>query len=120
MTVKTKPCTVVIEDLNVSGMLKNHCLAKAISDVAFGELRRQIKYKGQWYGVDVVTAGRFYPSSKTCSGCGSVKSLLRLSERRFVCEECGMVIDRDLNAALNLASLVNGVNRQTDGDCLGS
>ena len=106
VTAKTKPSTVVVEDLNVAGMLKNHCLAKAISDVSFGELRRQIEYKGQWYGVDVVTAGRFYPSSKTCSGCGSVKPLLKLSERKFVCEKCGVVIDRDLNAAKNLASLV--------------
>ena len=120
VTAKTKPSTVVVEDLNVAGMLKNHCLAKALADASFGELRRQIEYKGQWYGVDVVVADRFYPSSKTCSGCGSKKPLLKLSDRTFVCEECGMVIDRDLNAALNLASLVNGVNRQTDGDCLWS
>ena len=106
VTAKTKPSTVVVEDLNVKGMMANHCLAKAIADVSFGELRRQIEYKGHWFGVDVVTAGRFYPSSKTCSGCGSVKPLLKLSERKFVCEKCGMVIDRDLNAAKNLASLV--------------
>jgi len=120
VTAKTKPSTVVVEDLNVAGMLKNHCLAKAISDASFGELRRQIEYKGQWYGVDIVTAGRFYPSSKTCSGCGSVKPLLKLSDRTFVCEKCGMVIDRDLNAARNLASLINGVKGETRPDCLGS
>ena len=121
VTAKTKPSTVVVEDLNVKGMMANRCLARAISDASFGELRRQIGYKGQWYGVDVVTAGRFYPSSKTCSGCGSVKPLLKLSERTFVCEKCGLVINRDLNAARNLASLVSSdVNRQTDGDCLGS
>lgn len=119
VTAKTKPSTVVVEDLNVKGMMANHCLAKAISDASFGELRRQIEYKGQWYGIDVVTAGRFYPSSKTCSGCGSVKPLLKLSERTFVCEKCGMVIDRDLNAALNLASLVSrDVKAETQPDCL--
>ena len=120
VTAKTKPSTVVVEDLNVKGMLANHCLAKAISDVAFGELRRQIEYKGQWYGVDIVTAGRFYPSSKTCSGCGSKKPLT-LADRVYVCGECGMIIDRDLNAALNLKSLArNDVNRETHGDCLRS
>jgi len=120
VTAKTKPSTVVVEDLNVKGMMANHHLAKAVADASFGELRRQIEYKGQWYGVDVVVADRFYPSSKTCSGCGSKKPLLRLSERQFVCEECGMIIDRDLNAALNLASLANGANRETHGDCLRS
>jgi len=119
VTVKTKPSTIVVEDLNVKGMLANHCLAKAISDAAFGELRRQIEYKAQWNGVDVVTAGRFYPSSKTCSGCGSVKPLLKLSERAFVCEKCGLIIDRDLNAAMNLASLV-GVKAEAQPDCLWS
>jgi putative transposase len=121
VTAKTKPSTVVVEDLNVKGMMANHCLAKGISDASFGELRREIEYKGEWYGVDVVTAGRFYPSSKTCSGCGSVRPLLKLSERTFVCEECGMVVDRDLNAALNLASLVSSdVKAETQPDCLGS
>jgi len=120
VTAKTKPSTVVVEDLNVKGMMANRHLAKAVADASFGELRRQIEYKGQWYGVDVVVADRFYPSSKTCSGCGSKKPLLRLDERTFVCEKCGMIIDRDLNAALNLASLVNGVNRETHGDCLRS
>lgn len=114
VTAKTKPSTVVIENLNVAGMLKNHCLAKAISDASFGELRRQIEYKGQWYGVDIVTAGRFYPSSKTCSGCGTKKPLT-LADRVYVCEECGLVIDRDLNAALNLASLVQEEGRNTAG-----
>ena len=102
VTAKTKPSTVVVEDLNVAGMLKNHCLAKAISDVSFGELRRQIEYKGQWYGVDVVVADRFYPSSKTCSGCGSKKPLLKLSERKFVCEKCGFVGHRDVVGATNI------------------
>lgn len=105
LTAKTKPSAVAIEDLNVKGMLANRHLSKAIADASFAELRRQLEYKAAWYGVDLVLAGRFYPSSKTCSGCGSVKPLLRLSERTFVCEACGLLVDRDLNAARNLASL---------------
>jgi len=105
LTAITKPSVVVLEDLNVSGMQKNHNLAKAISNANWAEFRRQIEYKAQWYGVDLVIADRFYPSSKTCSECGSIKPLLKLSERKFVCENCGVVIDRDLNAAFNLANL---------------
>ena len=105
VTAKTKPSTVVLEDLNVSGMMQNHKLAKAVGDASFSELRRQIEYKAGWNGVDVVVADRFYPSSKTCSACGAKKPLLKLSERTFVCEECGAVVDRDLNAARNLAAL---------------
>jgi len=118
LTAKAKPQMVVIEDLNVSGMLKNHCLARAISDVALRELRRQIEYKAQWRGVNVVVAGRFWPSSKACSRCGCVKANLTLADRTYTCDDCGLVIDRDLNAARNLAAY--GQNRQTDGDCLGS
>jgi putative transposase len=92
---------VGIEDLNVSGMKKNHCLAGAISDAAFGEIRRQLAYKCQWYGSELVVHNRFLPSSKTCSSCGAIKSLLPLSERTFRCD-CGYEVDRDLNAALNL------------------
>jgi putative transposase len=105
LTAKTKPQAVVIEDLNVKGMLSNRSLSKAISDVGMGELRRQIEYKGQWYGVEVLTADRWYASSKTCSACGAANRALTLSDRTYVCAECGAVIDRDLNAALNLASL---------------
>jgi len=105
LTATTKPSVVVIEDLNVSGMLKNHSLAKAIADASFAEFRRQLEYKAHWYGVDLLIADRFYPSSKTCSECGNVKPLLRLSERTFVCEKCGVVIDRDFNASVNLANL---------------
>jgi putative transposase len=105
LTAKTKPQAVVIEDLNVKGMLNNRSLSKAISDVGMGELRRQIEYKGTWYGVEVVTADRWYASSKTCSACGAVNRALTLSDRTYVCAACGAVIDRDLNAALNLASL---------------
>lgn len=105
VTAKTKPSAVVVEDLNVRGMTSNHKLAKAVSDSSFSELRRQIGYKATWNGVEVVVADRFYPSSKLCSGCGSVKQSLSLGERTYVCPECGLIMDRDLNAAINLASL---------------
>jgi putative transposase len=94
---------IVIEDLNVKGMVKNHSLAQHISDAAWGEFRRQLEYKTQWYGSTLVKAGRFYPSSKTCSHCGTVKAKLPLDQRTYHCETCGLVIDRDLNAATNLA-----------------
>ena len=100
-----KPSMIVIEDLNVSGMVQNRHLARAISDVSMREFRRQIEYKAVWNGVAVETAGRFFPSSKQCSECGNVKRLLKLSERIYVCESCGAVLDRDLNAARNLAKL---------------
>lgn len=105
VTVKLRPAVIVLEDLNVRGMVKNHHLARAISDAGFGELRRQIEYKAQWYGIDVMIADRFYPSSKRCSRCGAIRTELKLSERTFVCDACGFVIDRDLNAAKNLAAL---------------
>jgi putative transposase len=97
-----KYALVAIEDLHVNGMLKNHKLAQAVSDSNFGEIRRQLEYKAAWHGTHIVTIDRFYPSSKTCSGCGHVKPELSLSERVFVCEACAMVLDRDLNAAINL------------------
>jgi putative transposase len=100
--------TIVAEDLNVAGMLKNRRLARQISDAGFGMLRRQLAYKTGWHGGRLVLAGRFYPSSKTCSGCGAVKAKLRLSERTYRCRSCGLVLDRDLNAARNLAALVDG------------
>ncbi len=118
VTAKTKPSVIVLEDLNVKGMMANHHLAKSLADASFAELSRQIQYKAQWQGIDVVLAGRFYPSSKTCSACGEKKPYLKLSERTFVCPSCGNIIDRDLNAALNLAALAK--SRQTDDACLGS
>jgi putative transposase len=93
----------VIEDLNVAGMVRNRRLAKSVSDAAMGELSRQLLYKARWHGVEVRVADRFFPSSKTCSGCGEVKKDLDLSTRTYSCENCGLVIDRDLNAAINLA-----------------
>jgi putative transposase len=94
---------IIIEDLNVKGMLKNHSLAKHISDAAWGEFVRQLEYKATWYGAAVVKAHRFFPSSKTCSSCGTVKAKLPLEIRMYHCETCGLTLDRDLNAAINLA-----------------
>ena len=100
--------TIGIEDLNVSGMTKNRSLARSISDMGFGEFRRQLEYKTVWYGSQLVVHNRFFPSSKTCSNCGAVKESLLLSERVFECG-CGLVIDRDLNAAINLDPAVRRV-----------
>jgi putative transposase len=92
---------VVIEDLNVSGMMKNHCLAKSIADLGMYEFRRQLTYKCELYGSELIIVNRFFPSSKTCSCCGHIQDM-PLKERVFDCQECDAVIDRDLNAALNL------------------
>ena len=99
---------VVLEDLHVSGMVKNHHLAQAIEDVGFYEFRRQMVYKGQWYGCQVLLANRFYPSSKRCSQCGHIQATLDLGTRVYICDYCGLIIDRDLNAALNLEQLATG------------
>jgi putative transposase len=101
--------TIVVEDLHVAGMVKNRRLARALCDAGFGEIRRQLTYKAAWNGGRLIVADRWYPSSKRCSGCGVVKTKLRLSERVFACTECGLVLDRDVNAASNLASLVEHV-----------
>jgi putative transposase len=97
--------TVVIEDLNVAGMTRNRRLARAIADQGFGQARRMLAYKSAWNGGTLLTADRWFPSSKTCSGCGEAKAKLALSERVFRCEACGLVIDRDVNAARNLLKL---------------
>ena len=102
--VKTKPSRIVMEDLNVRGMMKNRHLSQAIAEQKFYEFKRQIKYKCEYYGIEFVEVGRFYASSKTCSHCGHIKTDLRLSDRIYQCPECGLVIDRDLNAAINLAN----------------
>ena len=101
---KTKS-VLVIEDLNVSGMLQNHRLAQAIADVGWYEFKRQLLYKASWYGSRVILADRWEPSSKRCSGCGWVDADLTLSDRIYHCEQCGLVLDRDLNAAINLMKL---------------
>jgi putative transposase len=108
-TLATGHGTVVVEQLNVAGLVRNRRLARAIADTGMAELRRQLGYKTRWYGSRLVVADRFFPSSKTCSGCGWVKAKLTLAERTFTCEACGLRIDRDLNAARNLAKLVQSV-----------
>jgi IS605 OrfB family transposase len=98
--------TVVVEHLNVAGLLRNRRLSRRLADAGMAELRRQLAYKMVWAGGRLVQADTFYPSSKTCSGCGHVKAKLPLSVQEFQCGCCGLVCDRDLNAAVNLAKLV--------------
>ena len=107
LLAKTKSA-VVLEALNVSGMMKNHHLAQAIADVGFHEFRRQLEYKGQWYGCKITLAPPFYPSTKRCSRCGHLKAEMDLSARVYTCDFCGLTIDRDLNAAINLEQLTTG------------
>jgi putative transposase len=101
--VKTKPSAIVMETLNIKGMMKNRHLAKALQKQNLYEFKRQIQYKCEFNGIKFIEADRWYPSSKTCSGCGHVKAKLALSERNYICEHCGYIIDRDLNAAINLS-----------------
>ncbi len=100
-----------IEALNVSGMMANRKLAKAIGDMGFYEFRRQLEYKCQLYGSQLLFVDRFYPSSKTCSNCGHIKQFLSLSERVFKCQQCQFECDRDLNAAINLQKAVRGLSK---------
>ena len=102
--VKTKPSRIVLEDLNVRGMMKNRHLSNSLTCQKLYEFRRQIEYKAELYGIEVVIADRFYPSSKTCHVCGNVKKDLTLSDRVYRCDCCGNVIDRDINASINLAN----------------
>ncbi|WZL72810.1 RNA-guided endonuclease TnpB family protein [Clostridiaceae bacterium 35-E11] len=101
--VKTKPSRVVMETLNIKEMMKNQHLSKAIAQQSLYEFKRQLEYKCELYGIEFVEADKWYPSSKTCSECGHVKTKLSLSERTYICEECGAVIDRDFNASINLS-----------------
>lgn len=93
--------TICIEDLNIAGMVKNHKLAQAITDASWGEFVRQLEYKAEWYGKNVIKIGRFEPSSKTCSNCGSINKELTLKHREWLCK-CGVKHDRDINAAINI------------------
>jgi putative transposase len=108
-----RPRAVVLEDLNVSGMLHNRCLARAMADVGLSELGRQVQYKATWSGSQLVVADRWYPSSKRCSSCGAIKDQLDLSERTYECDYCGADLDRDLNAARNLAQLATNRPQST-------
>ena len=100
--VKREPSFIVMEDLNVTGMMKNKHLAKAVQEQKLAEFYRIIRYKCEWNGIRFITADSFYASSKTCSVCGSIKKDLKLSDRIYRCEHCGATIDRDLNASINL------------------
>jgi putative transposase len=96
---------IVLEDLHVRGMQQNKHLALSIGDAGMGELRRQLTYKSEWYGSTLVVADRFFPSSKLCSGCGTIKTTLAMNERQYDCDVCGLSLDRDENAARNLRRL---------------
>lgn len=100
--IKREPSYIAIEDLNVRGMMKNRHLARAVAECKFYEFRAKLTAKCREYGIELRTANRFYPSSKTCHECGHVKRDLKLSDRTYVCPECGNMIDRDYQAALNL------------------
>ena len=103
--VKLNPSSIVIEDLNVEGMRKNKHISEKINESKFYEFRKQLEYKCEWNNINLIIADRWYPSSKLCSSCGNKKDKLSLSERTYVCEKCGCVIDRDYNASLNLKYL---------------
>ena len=100
--IASKYSVVCVEDLNVAGMVKNHHLARSLSDASLGEFRRQLEYKAARTGAALRVVDRWYPSSKTCSNCGVVKAKLSLSERTFNCDACGLSTDRDLNASINI------------------
>lgn len=102
--VKTKPSRIVMESLNVSEMMKNKHLSKAIQQQKFYEFKRQIEYKSKLNGIEFIQVDKFYPSSKTCSCCGNIKKDLKLSDRMYKCDVCSLVIDRDYNASINLAN----------------
>lgn len=103
--IKINPERIVIEDLNVKGMMSNHKLARSIQSSKFYEIRRQLMYKCENNNIKLIVADRFYPSSKTCSSCGNIKDDLKLKDRVYRCPQCGAVIDRDLNAAINLSRI---------------
>ena len=109
--IKRKPSFICIEDLNVSGMMKNRHLSKTIQQQGFYEFKRQIKYKSEWNNIKLIIANRFFPSSKLCSCCGTIKKDLKLSDRIYKCE-CGNIIDRDFQASLNLKIYGENVSKQ--------
>lgn len=112
---------ISVEDLNVKGMIKNHKLSKHIADASWGTFVRLLQYKCDWYGKELVKVNRFYPSSKTCSGCGWINQNLKLSDREWTCKSCGVIHDRDVNASRNilkegLKNISAGTVEYTDGD----
>lgn len=100
--INRKPIFIVMEDLDVKEMMKNKHLSKSIQEQCFYEFYRQIRYKSEWNNIKFIDVDRFYPSSKICSECGSKKKDFKLKDRTFICSECGLVIDRDFNASINL------------------
>ncbi|MGI0483456.1 RNA-guided endonuclease InsQ/TnpB family protein, partial [Geminocystis sp. CENA526] len=106
---------IKIESLNVQGMMANHKLASSIADLGMYEFKRQLTYKAQWYANRIDLIDQWYPSSKKCSNCGHKKETLSLSERLYVCDECGLSIDRDLNASINLEKAPEEVIREKIG-----
>ena len=120
IVAKAKPpqmrsSVIGIEDLNVSGMMKNHRLARSIADASMREFRRQVAYKCAWYGIELVVVPRFEPTSKPCSKCGWVKEDLTLSDRVFACEACGHTADRDDNASDNIRMLAVSSTERING-----
>ena len=101
--VKTNPSRIVVENLNVSGMMKNKHLSKAVQEQKFYDYQRILEYKCEWLGIEFVKADRFYPSSKKCSCCGNIKKDLKLSDRMYKCSNCELEMDRDFNASVNLS-----------------
>ena len=100
--IARKASLIGIEDLNVAGMLKRRRLAQALTDASLSEIHRQLRYKAEWYGGQVVRIGRYFPSSRIHNGCGGYKADLELAERVWICPACGQKVDRDLNAARNI------------------
>lgn len=100
--INRKPMFIVLEDLNITGMMKNKHLSKAVQQQKLYEFYRQIKYKAEWNNIKLIEADRYYPSSKTCNSCGHINKYLKLSDRTFVCPVCGTIEDRDKNASYNL------------------
>ena len=112
---------ICLEDLNVKGMVKNHKLAKHIQDASWGTFVQMLEYKAKWNDKQVVRINRFFPSSKLCSECGWINNSLKLSDREWVCEKCGCVHDRDVNASKNILTegvslLSSGIDEYTNGD----
>ena len=102
--VKTKPFRIVVEDLNVKGMIKNKHLSKVVKEQCFNKFINILEYKCKLNGIEFIKADRFFPSSKMCSCCGAIKKDLRLKDRTYVCDKCNLIIDRDKNASINLAN----------------
>ena len=100
--IKREPSYIILENLNVRGMMKNRHLSKTVQEQKFYEFRKQIEYKASWNSIEVVFADRFYPSSKMCSCCGNINKDLKLKDRVYICSECGFIMDRDFNASLNI------------------